>query len=217
MGALYRLDFPNGKSYIGITSGTVGARFIEHVEQTRRQRKWAVHKAILKYGADSVRVVTLVIADSWDYLCLLERKAIEVFGTFGKAGYNLTEGGDGFRGRHTEETKAKIAEKSRNCTDETREKLRMAARLRERGANYGCKHSESANAKKSIRNLMSNKPLSNNTSGHTGVYWNAHAGKWQAYFKVNGKQNYIGLFENINDAVAKRAAAVEKYLSGIPA
>lgn len=121
MGALYRLDFPNGKSYVGITSDAAEARFKVHVGKARSPNSWAVHKAINKYGADSVRVVTLAIADSWEYLCLIERKAIDVFGTFGKAGYNLTAGGDGFRGEHTQDTKDKIsaANKGRVFSKET--------------------------------------------------------------------------------------------------
>lgn len=98
MGALYRLAFPNGKSYVGITSGTAAARWQKHVRDARAGKPWLVQKAIRKYGTESVRVETLAIADDWAYLQLVERNAIRVLGTFGSGGYNMTAGGDGAMG-----------------------------------------------------------------------------------------------------------------------
>lgn len=46
-----------------------------------------------------------------------------------------------------------------------------------------------------------------NTSGYNGVVWHKGGNKWMARITVNGKSKYLGLFENINDAVAARAAA----------
>lgn len=49
----------------------------------------------------------------------------------------------------------------------------------------------------------------NNKSGHRGVYW--HAGKWTAGIKANGKNQYLGRFNSIEEAVAARKAAEHKY------
>lgn len=51
----------------------------------------------------------------------------------------------------------------------------------------------------------------NNTSGHVGVLFNKHAGKW--YAKIGdgiGKYRHLGTFETIEDAIAARAKAQEE-------
>lgn len=54
MGCLYKLTFPDGKAYIGITTGTATERFSEHVYWARKGRTYCVNAAIRKYGHDSV-------------------------------------------------------------------------------------------------------------------------------------------------------------------
>ena len=44
------------------------------------------------------------------------------------------------------------------------------------------------------------KRPSTNTSGRKGVTWNKKLGKWQAQIKINGKNKYLGLFEDVDDA-----------------
>ena len=39
-----------------------------------------------------------------------------------------------------------------------------------------------------------------NTSGRKGVTWNKKCGKWHAQIKVNGKNKYLGLYSNIDEA-----------------
>lgn len=46
-----------------------------------------------------------------------------------------------------------------------------------------------------------------NSSGVKGVYWNKHAGKWQAYITKHGRVMYLGIFANIEDAKAARERA----------
>jgi hypothetical protein len=53
------------------------------------------------------------------------------------------------------------------------------------------------------------KPNTNNTSGHRGVY--RHAGKWEACIKAEGRNVYLGRFDEIEDAVATRLAAEIEY------
>lgn len=96
MGALYRLDFPGGKSYVGITTRTAFERFQEHCRDAAKGRRNAVFSALRKYGSGSVAVRTLVdgIGD-WELLCLAEVEAIDKFRTRAPFGYNMTAGGDG--------------------------------------------------------------------------------------------------------------------------
>jgi len=56
---VYAIGFPNGKLYIGITTRTTEQRFRGHVKDMQRGSTYTVHKALRKYGPDSVRLVTL--------------------------------------------------------------------------------------------------------------------------------------------------------------
>ena len=51
----------------------------------------------------------------------------------------------------------------------------------------------------------------NNTSGHPGVYWVRARKKWVAQISVGGKNTNLGGFTNLDDAVAARKAAEQKY------
>lgn len=65
-----------------------------------------------------------------------------------------------------------------------------------------------ANDKYNSRNRS--KPV-NNSSGCKGVSWHKKSMKWQAYIGINGKQEYLGMFDDYNDAVIARKTAEEKY------
>jgi len=92
---LYQLKFPNGKSYIGITSKTAQERFKAHCSKS--QKKNACQVAINKYGKENVKLKVLATVENWELLCLAEIEAIEKFNTFAPNGngYNLTMGGEG--------------------------------------------------------------------------------------------------------------------------
>ena len=101
MGALYRINFPNGKGYIGITVKTSQERFQEHCRDARRKsrRGQVVHSAIRAYGEHALSVTTLVICDDWGALCEMEKRAIIAYRTKTPNGYNLTDGGEGIVGQ----------------------------------------------------------------------------------------------------------------------
>ena len=62
-----------------------------------------------------------------------------------------------------------------------------------------------------LENLRNQSLRSDNTSGHLGVCWSAANGKWMAQIKADGKQQYLGLFTDITEAILARAAADIKY------
>lgn len=150
---LYLATSPSGKRYVGITSRSVADRWWEHLQEARAKRSnRALHNAIRKYGAASFVLTELDRADSWQELCVKEREAIAKFGTAAPAGYNLTTGGDGFRGRHSEATRRKmrIAHLGRVKSAEHRRNLSAALK--------GRRHSPEVIAK--ILATKRGKPLS---------------------------------------------------------
>jgi group I intron endonuclease len=126
MGCLYILRSPNGKAYVGITSKTLEGRWAEHLQRVKEGRAQALQNAIRKYGADKFEARVLVIADDWDYLCDLERRAIAAFGTLSPKGYNLTAGGEGVVGRvHTEQAAANMSAGQKRRAQAPSEKGRL--------------------------------------------------------------------------------------------
>lgn len=140
-GCLYKIAFPNGKAYIGITGRTAEERFAEHVAYSKNgKKKAAVHLALAKYGAQNVILETLAIESDWTRLQQMEVEAIGKYGTRPPHGYNLTRGGDGVVG-FDEVTRAKMGAKNKGRTHdaETRERIRLAS--------TGRRHDEQARAK----------------------------------------------------------------------
>lgn len=145
-GYLYRLIFPNGKCYIGITSRTVEKRFAEHVASSGGGKSdCAVHRAIAKYGHENIKIEELASAE-WDSLKTLEIKAISDYNARPPFGYNLTRGGDGVVG-FDDVTRAKMgaANIGRKPSKETLAKLSAASK--------GRTHSKEAKAKISAAHL----------------------------------------------------------------
>jgi hypothetical protein len=124
---LYKLDFPNGKSYIGITSRTAQKRFVGHIASSRNRPRGIVSFAIGKYGSENVALTVLGECDNWELLCLAEIEAIEMLNTKSPNGYNLTDGGDGCLGRQKtaeEIEKIRRANLGRKATDEAKSNMR---------------------------------------------------------------------------------------------
>jgi len=51
----------------------------------------------------------------------------------------------------------------------------------------------------------------NNKSGHTGILWREDMNKWLAQIRVNGKNIYLGCYDDINEAIKVRKEANIKY------
>ena len=96
MGCLYKIEFPNGKNYIGFSSHCAEKRAKQHFKDARFKPKTPFHKAIIKYGKENLKIKTLVVANDIEYLKEIEIKAIAAYKTILPFGYNSTKGGDGF-------------------------------------------------------------------------------------------------------------------------
>jgi len=91
---LYKINFPNGKIYIGITRKTAEYRLKRHYKVPEKDRQ-PCQRALHKYGLESIRIEKLATCDEWELLCLSEREAIEKYDTLYPNGYNMTLGGEG--------------------------------------------------------------------------------------------------------------------------
>lgn len=60
-------------------------------------------------------------------------------------------------------------------------------------------------------NIMNKSKQSNNTTGHTGVYWRERDNKWEVYICVNYKLIYLGQYDNKEEAIEARKKAEIKY------
>jgi hypothetical protein len=90
--ALYRLVFPNGKLYFGITV-SMTRRIHVHRHAAKQGFRTPVYQAIRKYGFENVRCECLVVG-SKEYIADLEIRAIATFNTCDpRNGYNVHRGG----------------------------------------------------------------------------------------------------------------------------
>jgi len=164
---IYKILNPiNGKVYIGQTCTTLEKRIKEHKWAAKKKSPYAIHNAIRKYGMESFEVEILCHCLSKEQTDLEEIKAISVFNSKSRHGYNMTCGGEGVLGykptpeclkkrsiklkgiRITPENRAKVAAANsrRTITDQQRMKISVANKGRI-PSNKGKKISEETRAK----------------------------------------------------------------------
>ena len=60
-------------------------------------------------------------------------------------------------------------------------------------------------------NQKNQKLPRHNTSRAVGVTWNKNANKWMAQIAVGGENRYLGIYSNIDDAIAARKDAEQRF------
>lgn len=164
---VYRIKFPNGKSYIGITVD-FDKRKNAHLSAVGRDNEQnIIYRAMRKHGVDSLEWIILDNeVDNYNNLKELEKSYIQKYDSY-ENGYNMTLGGDGVLGKRvSEETRKKIgdAHRGKTTTEETKRKLSEI--------NKGLTHTEEA--KRKISNIHKGKPLSKE---HRKKLSESHKGK----------------------------------------
>ena len=117
MGSIYKIQFPNGKYYIGLTTTSLEQRRQEHKYCAKRGETQCLYKALRKYDMiDTFELIEIDKADSLEELCEMEIIYIIEYNSHyinGK-GYNMTFGGEGLIGYiYTEEDKQKQSKRRR--------------------------------------------------------------------------------------------------------
>lgn len=112
---VYKHTSPHGKVYIGITSRPPNLRWQNGLGYQSNEH---FHNAIVKYGWENFSHEILYEHLSKEHACDLEKALIREYDSRNPSkGYNVLEGGEcyaAFAGHHhTEDSKAKIAERSR--------------------------------------------------------------------------------------------------------
>ena len=128
----------NNKVYIGYTSydantrwGVNGKRYLAKKGDKYRHSRFAY--ALQKYGWDNFEHI--ILRDDIDTIEEAHKLECELINKYNatddRFGYNMTNGGEGTKGKyHTEETKLKISIARQNITDEARERYRECAQNR---------------------------------------------------------------------------------------
>lgn len=128
MAELYKLDFPNGKSYLGVTRKTGLARYEGHRYHAERGGKYPLYRAWRRLGAPKLTVLAKV---EEHMLGETEIRAIQVFRTMLPNGYNVLPGGEfspvhaRLGKKHSKKARAKMSEaaKKRSASPAEREKM----------------------------------------------------------------------------------------------
>ena len=113
-GYIYKIVFPNGKHYIGLTTTSLEQRTKEHKKYAKNGYTYCLYNALRKYGmVDTLKLIEIDTADTIEELCEKEIEYIIVYNSFymNKNGYNMTYGGEGTNGYvYTEAVKQKMSE-----------------------------------------------------------------------------------------------------------
>ena len=97
MGEIYKItNLLNGKCYIGQTKHSAQIRWKDHINGYHPSS--LIHKAITKYGVNNFSFEILCENVDVNKLNELEIQFISRFNSKTPHGYNLTDGGDGFKG-----------------------------------------------------------------------------------------------------------------------
>jgi hypothetical protein len=114
-GFIYKIEFPNGKHYIGLTTTSLEQRQTEHNNCAKQvHTKCILYNALKKYDMiDHFKLIQIDTADTLEELYKKEIEYILKYNSYymNENGYNMTYGGDGTHGYiFTEEDNKKNSE-----------------------------------------------------------------------------------------------------------
>ncbi len=159
-----------GKQYVGKSIHSLAARKAKH-EKDAPSSPFPLHRAMMKYGFDDFEWVVTLEHEDEPTLLDCEMIMIQVMKTQIPNGYNVTAGGDGFRGHvKTAEHRRKIGEafRGRKLSDEHKKKLSESMKGKP-GWNKGVPMSEES--KKKLSESHTGKVMTEACKEHLSRYW----------------------------------------------
>ena len=136
-GYIYKIEFPNGKHYIGLTTTSLQKRQREHKCCVSNGNTQCLYKALIKYNmVDTFELIEIDTADTLEELREKEIGYILIYNSYymNGNGYNMTYGGEGTNGYvFTEEDNLKNSERLKKYYEdypEAREKCSKSQKKR---------------------------------------------------------------------------------------
>jgi hypothetical protein len=133
-GYIYKIQFSNGKHYIGLTTTSLERRKFEHKYHAKRGDKQYLYNAIRKYEMiDTFELIEIDMADTLEELCEKEIGYIQEYNSYylNKKGYNMTFGGEGPNGYvYTEDVKQKMSEAKKKHFESQESRRKQSERLK---------------------------------------------------------------------------------------
>jgi group I intron endonuclease len=148
IGFIYKIEFPNGKYYIGQTTDSLEQRKKGHKQSAKNGITYCVYNALRKYNMiDTFDLIEIDTADTLEELNEKEKRYIIEYNSYymNGRGYNMTHGGDGTNGYvYTDEVKQKMSENAKKAkrTPEGKQKSSAAQTKRYKNIEERKKHCE---------------------------------------------------------------------------
>lgn len=156
---LYKIDLPDGRSYIGVTTQGIKKRMANHKANIKR-RKLPLYLAMSNFKFEDCKV-TVLETGMLDHMMEAEKIAIVKFNTRYPYGLNMEGGGIKKAGEVHKETLKKLSAAStgNKLSDESKEKIG--------NANRGRKASDETKAKLSAMRIGNTNSLGHKVSEET--------------------------------------------------
>ena len=135
-GSIYKILFPNGKHYIGLSTTSLERRKIGHKHSAKSGDTRCMYNALRKYNMeDTFELIQIDTADTQQELCEKEKEYIIKYNSYymDGNGYNMTSGGEGTNGYvFTEEDNRKASEKRKQYFQEHPEEYERMKEMRKK-------------------------------------------------------------------------------------
>jgi len=190
-GYIYKIVFPNGKHYIGLTTTSLEQRQTQHKQTAKKGDMHCLYNALRKYDmVDTFQLIEIDTADTLEELCEKEIGYIIEYNSYymNKNGYNITYGGEGTTGYvYTEDVKQKMSEIAKKRFENPEAILKNSEAIKK----YNQEHPEKGEAHSEIMKAHYENPVARLKNRETQIKYNeehpekgeAHSEKIKAHYE----------------------------------